>query len=454
VADHRKAKRKRRPFGRVLASLAAIVLIIGGIAAAAAYYGKTAFEAPGPLAQNRIFAVARGMSTPEIARALESAGIISDDKVFLAAAYFTGNHHRMKAGEYAIPRSASMADVMSLIVTGKELVYKVTVPEGWTAAQVIERVSAHENLEGKISETPAEGTILPETYVFRRGMTRDALLERMRAAQSEVFEEMWKKRDADLPFDTKEEALILASIVEKETAVPAERPLIAAVFLNRLRKGMRLQSDPTIIYGITSGKAKLDRPILKSDIQKTTPYNTYRIAGLPPTPIANPGKESIAAVLNPAESKALYFVADGNGGHVFAETLEEHRKNVRKWRAMEKSLAAEETAAEAAANEAEPAEAAEPQTAGVPQPQAEQSPAPAVAAQAPAQPPPVAEPPSNDEAAPAETMDYPSEETVTPQKKPVSAESTGAAAVEIEGTRLVVVSGRLVPIPAKRPPRN
>jgi UPF0755 protein len=457
VADQRRPKPRRRSFARVLVSLATILLVMGGLAGAAIFYAKTAFERPGPLAQNRVFAVERGMSTPEIARGLKQAGVISDDKVFLAMAYVTGSHSRMRAGEYSIPERASMAQVMNLIVSGKELVYKVTVPEGWTTAQVIERVSAHENLEGEISSMPAEGAILPETYVFRRGMTRDRLIAQMEAARRELFDELWKKRDPHLPFDTKEEALILASIVEKETAIPAERPLIAAVFINRLRKNMRLQSDPTIIYGITGGRTKLDRAILKSDILAKTPYNTYRIPGLPPTPIANPGRESIAAVLNPADSKALYFVADGSGGHVFAETLEEHRKNVRKWRAVERSLAADEA-------EAAETQTATPQEASLePQP-ATQAPAPDPAApQAVVAEPP--EPPSNDSAAPAETENLAISAGEAPSvdakpAAPPSVPETKPAATRMEeapgpkpGT-LVIVSGRLVPIPAKRPARN
>ena len=458
MADQRKRKPKRRSFARVLVSLATILLVLGGLAGAAAFYAKTAFERPGPLAERRIFSVERGMSTPDIARQLKQAGVIGDDKVFLAMAYVTGNHARMRAGEYSIPERASMAQVMNLIVSGKELVYKVTVPEGWTTAQVIERVSAHENLEGEISGVPAEGAILPETYVFRRGMTRDRLIEKMEAAQEELFDELWKKRDPHLPFDTKEEALILASIVEKETAIPAERSLIAAVFINRLRKKMRLQSDPTIIYGITKGKTKLDRPILKSDIVARTPYNTYRISGLPPTPIANPGKESIAAVLNPADSKALYFVADGSGGHVFAETLEEHRKNVRKWRAVERSLAVEEAEAQ---NEAE-AQSAKPQEASLePQPAAP-APEPAAPEAVVAEPP---EPPSDDNTAPAETENLAAsaEEAEDAAAKPVApapqTETKPAATQTVEATgpkpgSLVTVSGRLVPIPAKRPARN
>jgi peptidoglycan lytic transglycosylase G len=376
--------------------------------------------------------VSRGTRTPEIARNLKEAGIISDDKVFLAAAYITGSYRRMKAGEYLFQKNASMADVMSLIISGKELVYKVTVPEGWTTAQVIDRVSAHESLVGEIGDLPPEGAILPETYIFRRGMTRDGLIRQMRSAQEKLFDEIWAGRAPGLPFKTKEEALILASIVEKETSVPAERPQVAAVFINRLRAGMRLQSDPTIIYGITQGKTKLERPILRSDIDAATPYNTYRIAGLPPTPIANPGRESIAAVLNPIDTKDLYFVADGSGGHVFAATLEEHRKNVRKWRAVEKTFAAE---ADAAAD------------------------APEVSVAAPPESPVVAEPPLTDEAAPAETAGYDTAEVTAAVRQPAARSQPPAQTqdTQVAGPRpgsLVIVSGRLVPIPAKRPQRN
>jgi UPF0755 protein len=468
VADQRKPKPRRRRLGRVLVSLAAILLLAAGLAGAAALYAKTRFEAPGPLAESRTFSVSRGLSTPEIARGLKEAGIISDDWIFLAAAYLTRNYRRMKAGEYVFPKSASMADVMGLIVAGKELVYKLTIPEGWTTAQVIERVSAHENLVGEIGDVPSEGAILPETYVFRRGMTRDGIIRQMRAAQEKLFDEMWARRAPNLPFETKEEALILASIVEKETAIPAERPQVAAVFVNRLRAGMRLQSDPTIIYGITLGKTKLDRPILKSDIEAKTPYNTYRIAGLPPTPIANPGKESLAAVLNPIESKALYFVADGNGGHVFAETLEQHRKNVRKWRVVEKSLAAEaEAAGEGAAND----EPAQDQTANSSEPaknkaaRIEAVPAQATTASAEVPVPDAGQtlslddPPSMDEAAPAETSDYDAPErtaAVEPDAAP-SAPAAEIVPVQSGGPKpgsLIVVSGRLVPIPVQRPRKN
>ncbi|MGH6874730.1 MAG: endolytic transglycosylase MltG, partial [Aestuariivirgaceae bacterium] len=356
-------------------------------------------------------------------------GIISDEKIFLAAAYVTGKYRQMKAGEYHFEKGASMESVMGLIVSGRELVFKLTVPEGWATAQVIERVAAHANLTGSITETPAEGTILPETYVFRRGMTRDALLQQMRAAQAKLVDDMWARRAEGLPFATKDEALTLASIVEKETAIPAERPQVAAVFINRLRAGMRLQSDPTIIYGITRGRTKLDRPILKSDIEEPTPYNTYRIAGLPPTPIANPGKESIAAVLNPIDSKDLYFVADGSGGHVFAATLDEHRRNVRKWRVVERTLAEE-------AEAQSPAPAADPASLAV------ESPAPL-------------EPPAMDEIAPAESPDY-NEPEAGAQENALAGSSAPAAesSSAYVPRSLVKVAGRLVPIPLRRPRKN
>jgi UPF0755 protein len=447
-----KKKPKRRWMARVLVSLASILLVVLGLAGAVVLYAKITFEAAGPLAEDRIFMVSRGMSTPAIAQGLEEAGIISDENVFLAAAYATRNYRRMKAGEYLFAKNASMADVMALIVSGKELVYKVSVPEGWTVSQVVERVSAHESLAGEISEAPPEGSILPDTYLFRRGMTRERLIGEMREAQEKLLEDLWAKRAANLPFKTPEEALILASIVEKETAIPAERPLIAAVFLNRLRAGMRLQSDPTIIYGITGGKTRLDRPILKSDIETTTPFNTYRIAGLPPTPIANPGRESIAAVLNPIESKALYFVADGTGGHVFAESLEDHRKNVRKWRVVERALV--EEADEAEAEAVAKADKTTPVTAEMPA-SADAAPEEEQAS--------LADPPANEEPAPAESDSVAPQESASAEQPGVSSAPAAPAATaaqqkpnlpEREPGTTVVVSGKLVPIPEPRPQRN
>jgi UPF0755 protein len=426
-----KKRPKRKSLGRVLVSLATYLLILLALAGGAALYGRTAFEAPGPSPEPRIFAIERGMRTPDIARELKRAGIISNEKIFLAAAYLTGKYRQMKAGEYQFEKHVSMASVMGLIVSGRELVFKLSVPEGWTTAQVIERVSAHESLTGDITQTPPEGAILPDTYVFRRGMTRDALLQQMRTAQGKLLDDMWAKRATDLPFTTKEEALTLASIVEKETAIAAERPQVAAVFINRLRAGMRLQSDPTIIYGITKGKTKLERPILKSDIEQTTPYNTNRIAGLPPTPIDNPGKESIAAVLNPIDSKALYFVADGSGGHVFAETLDEHHKNVRKWRVVEKSLAEED-------EEPSATPPGDPASLAVESPEA-------------------LEPPAMDEMAPAESSDYDAPLASEQENENAGAGSSapaGEAPPPYVPRLLVEVAGKRVPIPLKRPKKG
>ena len=333
-----RKKQKRRPIMRVVRSLVTVVVICGVLGVAAGFYSRSVFESPGPLTENRTFTVERGMRTPAIAHALADAGIISDPNVFIAAAYATQAYKRMRAGEYLFEKNATMATVMSMIVLGKELIYKISVPEGWTSSQVIERVNAHQNLEGTLNILPLEGTLLPDTYVFRSGMTRDDIVRQMRAAQEKLVDDLWQHRVPGLPFKTKEEAITLASIVERETAVPEERPRIASVFINRLRNRMRLQSDPTIIYGISGGKSKLDRPITRSDLETKNPYNTYRIDGLPPTPIGNPGRDSIAAVLNPLETKDLYFVADGSGGHVFSSTLAEHSKNVGKWRVIEKDL--------------------------------------------------------------------------------------------------------------------
>jgi len=254
----------------------------------------------------------------------------------------------MKAGEFKVEANASMEDVLGTLVEGKSVQYKITLPEGLTSQQVVARLQADENLIGEISTIPLEGSLLPDTYPYSRGADRQSILERMVDAQKTFVAGLWEKRQEGLPINSLDEAVILASIVEKETAVAEERALTAAVFMNRLRKGMRLQSDPTIIYGIVGGRGSLGRPILKSDIKGKTPYNTYTISGLPPTPICNPGREAILAVLNPAATKALYFVADGTGGHAFSETLAEHNAAVAKWRKIERArlkAAAEKAAA-------------------------------------------------------------------------------------------------------------
>ena len=266
-------------------------------------------------------------------------GFASDADLFKAAARVHDLAPSLRAGEFEVAGGASMIEVMGTLMNAKPLLRFVTIPEGRTTAQALREVAAAPMLAGEVTLTPGEGDLLPETYAYERGETRDAVVERMMAAHDEVLADLWAGRADDLPVGTPEEAVILASIVEKETGVASERPRVAAVFVNRLRRGMRLQSDPTIIYGLTGGEP-LGRGIRRSELRRETPYNTYTISGLPPTPIANPGRESLAAVLNPAGTDDLYFVADGTGGHVFAKTLAEHNRNVAQWRRIERERAA------------------------------------------------------------------------------------------------------------------
>jgi UPF0755 protein len=331
-----RRRRRRSALRRVFYSF---MLLAGCIALAVfglGLYGYIKFTEPGPLAAEKTLVVERGGGVLGIAAELEKGGIISSANIFAAAATAAGDRGRLKPGEYLFKQAMSMRDVMNLIVSGKFITYKVTVPEGWTTAQALDRLRENEVLVGDISLTPAEGQIMPDTYVFQRGETRDNVIRVMMKANQKLIDELWSERAEDAPVKTPAEALILASIIEKETGVPEERTRVASVFANRLKQGMRLQSDPTIIYGITGGKVKLDRPLTKRDIAEATPYNTYQINGLPPGPIANPGRASIAAALAPARTNDLYFVADGSGGHVFAATLDQHRINVQKWRQVEK----------------------------------------------------------------------------------------------------------------------
>lgn len=395
----RKPRRRRSLRGAATSILAFAVLVIAA-GAVAFLYGKWQFERPGPLQEEATVMIERGVGTAEIARRLEEAGAISDSRLFLAAALATERAGRLKAGEYAIPAGASMANVIARLTDGDAIVRKLTVPEGLTSAQIVERVRAAPALTGEIAEVPPEGTLLPETYLFHRGDDRQALIEHMRAEHDALMQALWDKRDPSIAVKTPEEAVILASIVEKETGVPEERPEVATVFHNRLKRHMRLQSDPTIIYGIAGGDGGLGRAITKSDIEAHTKYNTYQIDGLPPTPIANPGRAAIEAVLNPADSDAVYFVADGTGGHVFADTLAEHRRNVRRWRTIERERRREAEAAPAAAREPaeEPDDAADEAAAAEPEAASEEAAAaeePDVSDEAPAAEPESGEPPAD-----------------------------------------------------------
>jgi UPF0755 protein len=278
----------------------------------------------------------------------------------------------------------SMQDVLSTITSGRVITYKLSVPEGWTSQMVVDRLGEQKELDGATPATPPEGSIMPDTYVFRRGLTRDKLLADMQDAQTKLVDEVWALKPADSIIKTKEDMVTLASIVEKETGVPEERPVVASVMINRLKQHIRLQSDPTVIYGITLGKTRLDRPISRADLDADNPYNTYKIDGLPPGPIANPGRAALEAVINPANTSYLYFVADGTGGHAFAATLEEHNANVKKWRGLEAATpdATKPADAPAAAGTTTPPAVTDATSGGVPVPPATSTtvPAPSVPA--------------------------------------------------------------------------
>ena len=318
--------------GRVLGILAAVVIAAVAFAGGAAYWGHGLYTAPGPSKQDIPMVIERGAGIDAIARVLHRAGVIAEPLVFRLAARLQSAKRPLKAGEYAFPAGVTAKGALELLQSGKTVVRRLTVAEGLTWAEVKALLERAEGLTGRVELRPAEGTLLPETYHYSWGDRREQLARRMQDAMSGLWTKQWPARGADLPLASPTEALILASIVEKETAIAAERPRIAAVFLNRLKRNMRLQSDPTVVYGLTGGAAPLGRALTRADLRMPTPYNTYLIDGLPPGPIGNPGSASLEAALRPAATDDLYFVADGTGGHMFAATLEEHNRNVAKWR--------------------------------------------------------------------------------------------------------------------------
>ncbi len=321
-----------------------LFLVAALVAFWAIYWG------PGPKAvegEATIVTLPSGAGVPAIAANLKSAGVIRSTDLFRAAISLTGADRKIRAGEYEVPSGASLATVVGLLVDGKAVRHYVTLPEGWSSAQAVDILMKQPVLTGEV-EVPPEGSLWPETYEVTRGETRAAVVARMQRAAKTKLETLWAARSPSTVVTTPAEAVILASIVEKETGIASERPEVAAVFTNRLRLGMRLESDPTIVYGVTKGRP-LGRGILLSELRNPTPWNTYLIDGLPPTPIANPGEEAIKAVLNPPRSEYVFFVADGTGGHVFARTYQEHLLNVARWREIERrkaGLAAGESAPE------------------------------------------------------------------------------------------------------------
>jgi len=307
-------------------------LILGIVVAALLYFAVDfigGWTHAGPLKHDTSVVVPQGASLRSMARQLEEQGAIRSADRFLLQAKLFGGRGVIKVGEYRIPTGASSADILAILQSGKTINYLVVIPEGMPSILVYERLMANKDLVGDVA-VPEEGSVMPDSYAYQKGETRKAVLARMQAAMARFLAEQWPRRSANAVVSTPQQAITLASIVEKETAIPAERPIVAGVYGNRLRAGMMLQADPTIIYPLTKGKP-LGRRIRRSEITAVNDYNTYAMTGLPKGPIANPGRTSIEAVLRPAETKALYFVADGAGGHIFAETLDEHNANVRKW---------------------------------------------------------------------------------------------------------------------------
>ncbi len=334
-APKRHSRRVRHPLVVIGNAIFTALIVVSITVAGALLVGKQRFEAPGPLAEDKLVNIPRGLGIRDIADLLQREGVIDQPYVFMGGVIALKARGELKYGEYQFSRQASVAEIVDTITEGKVVQHALTVPEGLTCEQIVARLLENDVLTGQIREIPREGTLLPETYKFTRGMTREQIIQRMQQAHRRVLQEAWERRMPDLPVKTPEQLVTLASIVEKETGRPEERTRVAAVFVNRLKSRMRLQSDPTIIYGLTGGKGSLGRPILRSEIDQPTPYNTYVVDGLPPGPIANPGRASLEAAANPARTKELYFVADGSGGHVFSDNYAEHQKNVARLRSIE-----------------------------------------------------------------------------------------------------------------------
>src|SRR5215218_5469806 len=335
----KRSERARNPFVVVGNAVITLVLVLMLGAGATYIYGKQKIEAPGPLREERIVNIPTRAGMTDIADTLQREGVIDNNRwAFIGAVFALKARSELKPGEYLFQKNASLRDVIATIVEGKVVQHAVTIPEGLTSEQIVARLSENELFTGSLRELPREGTLLPETYKFPRGTPRDQVIQRMQQAHKRVLAEIWERRNQDIPVKTPEQLVTLASIVEKETGKADERSRVAAVFTNRLRQKIKLQSEPTIIYGLVGGKGTLGRPIKRSEITQPSPYNTYVIEGLPPGPIANPGRASLEAAANPARTRDLFFVADGTGGHTFTETYDQHQKNVVKLRALEKQI--------------------------------------------------------------------------------------------------------------------
>ena len=369
----RRSTGARHPLVVIGNAVISIFVLLAVVTATVLFIGKQRFDQPGPLAKDTVVNIPKGLGMRDIADSLQRQGVIDQPYVFVGGVIVLKAREDLKAGEYQFKAHASLRDVVATMVEGKVVEHHVSIPEGLTSEQIVARLGDDNVLIGDVRQIPREGTLLPDTYDFTRGITREQLLARMQQAQQRLLKDVWDHRSPDLPLKSPDQLVVLASIVEKETGKPDERTRVAAVFVNRLKQNMKLQSDPTIIYGLIGGKGTLGRPIQKNEIEQPTPYNTYVITGLPPGPITNPGRASLEAAANPARTRELFFVADGTGGHAFAETYEQHQRNVARLRAMEsdqKDQAPLDAAAPAATSAAAPAASVAPRApAAKPRPQ-------------------------------------------------------------------------------------
>jgi len=335
----KERKRHRTGALSIISGFLSFFLIASLGAAVGLSFAQQKMRSAGPLGADRILYFPPRTEVPDILAQLDREGVIDSPMLMNLALVLEGNRGNVKAGEYLFKREASLRDVIDVLVSGRQLLHSITIPEGLTSEQIVQRLRESDVLAGDLRAAPKEGLILPETYRVPRGMSRSDLIRKMQDDQLKLVEQIWARRDPALPLRTPFELVTLASIVEKETGKSDERPRVAGVFVNRLQKRMKLQSDPTIVYGIVGGKGTLGRGITRDEISRPTAYNTYVIEGLPPGPIANPGRLALEAVANPMKTKDLFFVADGSGGHAFAETLDEHNRNVNRWRALEREKA-------------------------------------------------------------------------------------------------------------------
>jgi UPF0755 protein len=331
--------RPRRRGLRLLSALLGLALLAGAGGFGAWLWALSQLDARGPLAAETAVVIPRGASSGTIAERLAAAGVVGSERLFMLG-LAVDQGAPLRAGEYAFPAGASIRQAIAILRSGRTVQRRLTIPEGLTVAQILALVEAAEGLTGAIETAPAEGSLLPETWAYSWGDTRASVIRRMAEGMERAVAEAWAARAPDLPLSSAREALILASIIERETGVAEERAKVAGVFVNRLRRGMPLQSDPTVVYAVTGGTGVLDRPLSRADLETDHPVNTYRNRGLPPLPIAAPGRASLMAAVRPAETDALYFVADGSGGHTFSRTLEEHNRAVARWRQIERERSA------------------------------------------------------------------------------------------------------------------